>query len=169
MGRIQSSVGLVTGIPIQETVDQLIALQAIPRDNLVSRQKLLTTQQGALTDLTASVLAVQLAVKRLANLTTFQQKKVASSNTNLLTGVAESTAAAGQYAFVPVRRTQTHHAVSNGVAARDQALGGGTFSFRYGGQLDQAALLADLNAGQGVSRGKIKITDRNGESEVIDL
>lgn len=169
MGRIQSSVGLVTGIPIQETVDQLISLQAVPRDNLIARQKLLTTQQGALTDLTASVLGVQLAVRRLANLTTFQQKKVASSDAALLTGVASSAVQAGQYAFVPLRQTQTHHALSSGVAARDQALGGGTFSFRYGGHLDQAVALADLNAGQGVSRGKIKITDRNGESEVIDL
>lgn len=169
MGRIQSSVGLVTGIPIQETVDQLIALQALPRDRQVSRQKLLTTQQAALTDLTASVLGVQLAVRRLKNLSIFQQKTVASSNAALLTGVAESTVPSGQYQFVPLRQTQTHHALSSGVAALDDALGGGTFSFRYGGHLDQAVALADLNAGQGVARGKIKITDRSGATAIIDL
>ena len=36
MGRIQSSVGLITGIPIQDTVDQLIKLAAKPRDLLTS-------------------------------------------------------------------------------------------------------------------------------------
>ena len=169
MGRIQSSVGLVTGIPIQETVDQLIALQAIPRDNLVARQKLLTTQQGALTDLTAAVLGVQFAVKRLQQLALFQQKNVTPSDSSLITGTAASTVPAGQYQFVPVRQTQTHHLISSGVAARDQALGGGTFSFRYGGHVDPGVALADLNAGQGVSRGKIRITDRSGASEVIDL
>lgn len=169
MGRIQSSVGLVTGIPIQETVDQLIALQAVPRDRLTARQAVLKAQQAAITDLTAAVLGVQFAARRLKNLSVFQQKSVASSNSNLLTGTATSTVAAGQYQFVPVRQTQTHHALSSGLASRDQALGGGTVSFRFGGHVDQAVGLADLNGGNGVAGGKIRITDRNGESAVIDL
>ena len=112
---------------------------------------------------------MQFAVKRLKNLSIFQQKNVTTSHPALLTGVAESTVPAGQYQFVPVRQTQTHHVLSSGVSARDDALGGGTFSFRYGGHLDQSVALADLNAGQGVSRGKIKITDRSGATGVIDL
>jgi flagellar hook-associated protein 2 len=169
MGRIQSSVGLVTGIPIQDTVDQLMALQAQPRDALTARLKLLATQQAAVTDLTASVLGVQFAAKRLKVLDIFQQKAVASSNTSLLTGAASSLVPAGQFQFVPVRQASTHHALSSGLAARDEALGGGSLSFRFGGHLDPAISLDDLNLGAGVALGKIKITDRSGATGVIDL
>jgi flagellar hook-associated protein 2 len=169
MGRIQSSVGLVTGIKIQETVDQLIALQAQPRDTLVARNKLLGAQQAAVTDLTALTLGVQFAARRLANLDLFGQKNVASSAADLLTATAGTTATAGQYQFVPARLAQSHQVIASGVAARDQALGGGSLTFRFGGHVDPGASLADLNAGEGLSRGKIKITDRNGESAIIDL
>ena len=53
--------------------------------------------------------------------------------------------------------------------ASDQALGGGTFSFRFGGQVDTALNLDDLNGGAGVARGQIRITDRSGGSAVVDL
>ena len=38
MGRIQSDIGLVTGINIKDTVDQLIALQGKPRDAATAKQ-----------------------------------------------------------------------------------------------------------------------------------
>src|SRR5262245_52591934 len=113
MGRIQSSVGIITGIPIQETVEKLIALQRVPRDSLVARQRLLSSQQAALTDLTAAVLGVQFAVRRLKSTALFQAKNVTSSNASLLTGTAETGVPEGQYQFVPVRRAQTHHALSS--------------------------------------------------------
>src|SRR5688500_17252197 len=96
MGRIQSSVGLTTGFPIQETVEQLIALQARPRDALVARQKLYQAQQAAVVDLTASILGVQLAARRFKSIALFEQKTVASSNTSLLTATATSATPSGQ-------------------------------------------------------------------------
>ena len=45
MGRIIANVGLITGIPIQDTVDQLIKIAARPRDLLVSRTQGITNQQ----------------------------------------------------------------------------------------------------------------------------
>jgi flagellar hook-associated protein 2 len=169
MGRIQSNVGLITGMPIQQTVDQLIALQAVPRDRLATRQRVLQAQQAALTDLTAAILGVQFAARRLNTTDIFRQRSVGSSNDSLLTATASTGVPEGHYQFVPVRLAQTHHALSSGVAARDQDLGGGTLSFRHGGHLNQGASLSDLNGGQGVANGKIKITDRSGSTAVIDL
>lgn len=168
MGRIQSSVGLITGIPIEETVSKLMALQARPRDALVARQKVLTAEQTAVGDLTALVLGVQFAARRFTT-ELFGQKKVVSSQPTLLTATASNSAANGQYKFVPVQLAQTHQAVSSGLATRDQPLGAGTLTIRTGGHVDPAISLADLNAGAGVSRGKIKITDRSGASATIDL
>src|SRR3954465_10800700 len=81
MGRIQSSVGLVTGIPIQDTVDKLMAIQAQPRDTLTARQKDLQAQQAAVTQLTALTLGVQIVAKRLAKSDLFAGLQTTSSNT----------------------------------------------------------------------------------------
>src|SRR5438477_8571671 len=169
MGRIQSSVGLVTGIPIQDTVDKLIAIEAQPRDAITARQKVLQAEQAAVTQLTALTLGVQLAVKRLEKPELFAGIQTASSNPSVLTASATSSAAPGQYQFVPARLAQSNHALSSGVAASDEALGGGSFSFRFGGQVDTGINLGDLNGGAGVARGQIKITDRSGASATIDL
>src|SRR5438093_7660028 len=158
MGRIQSSVGLVTGIPIQDTVDKLIASSAQPRDRLTARQKDLQAQQAAVTQLTALTLGVQIATKRLEKPDLFAGRQTASSSTDLLTATASSSAAVGQYQFVPARLAQSNQALSSGVAASDQALGGGSFSFRFGGHVDTALNLDDLNGGDGVARGQIRIT-----------
>jgi flagellar hook-associated protein 2 len=169
MGRIQSSTGLVTGIDIQGTVDKLIAVQSQPRDLVVDRQKILSAKQTAVSDLTAQVLGVQLAIKRLKVTDAFAQKTVASSNTNLLTATAGTDATAGSYQFVPARRAQTNHLLSSGFASIDEPLGAGSLTIRQGGFLNDGILLDELNGGSGVSRGQIRITDRNGDSGVVDL
>jgi flagellar hook-associated protein 2 len=99
----------------------------------------------------------------------FSTRKVASSNPALLGGTASSSALPGQYPFVPARMAQSHHVLSSGMAARDQALGGGTFSFRFGGHVNAGVSLADLNGGAGVASGKIRIIDRNGVRGDVDL
>ena len=169
MGRIQSSVGLVTGIEIEETVNKLMQLAAQPRETLAARQKVLQAEQAAVTDLMALTLGVQLAIRRFKAADLFGQKTVASSDPTLVTATASSATPNGQYQFVPFRLAQSHHAISSGVAARDQALGAGSLAFRFGGHVNQGVNLDELNAGAGVARGKIKITDRSGASAIVDL
>src|SRR5436190_3180071 len=169
MGRIQTSTGLVTGFDIQGTVQKLMQIEAQPRDALTARQKDLQTQQAAIADLTALTLGVQLAVRRLKQADLFGATTVTSSNPNVLTATTTKTVAAGQYQFVPARIAQSNHALSSGVASGDQPLGSGTFSFRFGGQINTAAGLSDLNNGAGVARGQIKITDRSGAVANVDL
>ena len=53
MGQIQASVGLVTGVPIEDTINQLIAVSARPRDALAARTQGLQDEQVAITELTA--------------------------------------------------------------------------------------------------------------------
>ena len=84
MGRLTSSVGLVTGVPIQSTVDQLIAIKARPRDILLGRTQQLRNEQVAVTDLTASVIGVQFAVQSLGNASLFDRRTVTSSDDSLI-------------------------------------------------------------------------------------
>ena len=169
MSRIQSSVGLITGVPITDTVDQLIAISARPRDMLTERTKLLQAQQAAVTEITALVVSTELAVQRLGDTTLFHRKQAASSLDDVLTATITGTPAAGSYRFTTARMAQAHQVLSDGFAQRDAALGAGQISIRFGGFVDRGVMLDELNGGNGVERGKIRITDRSGSSAVIDL
>jgi flagellar hook-associated protein 2 len=169
MGRIQSSVGLATGIPITDTVDQLIALSAKPRDQLKQRVAGLQQQQVAVGELTALSIAIQLSVKKLASSSVYREAQATSSNENLLAASVTGSPAPGTYVFTPVRGAQSHQLISSGVAALDQSLGGGSLKLRFGGFADRGIDLELLNSGAGVERGKIRITDRSGATALIDL
>ena len=169
MGRIQSSIGAITGVPITDTVEQLIQLSAIPRDRLLSRTKALQQQQIAVGELTALTIGVQLAASKLASGAIFEQRSVSSSNENALSASVTGTPAPGTYHFTPIRTAQTHHLISQGVGRLDEPLGGGNLSLGFGGFVDDSLSLDTLNGGTGVQRGRIRITDRSGTSETIDL
>ena len=169
MGQIQSSIGLITGVPIAETVEQLISISAQPRDNLVQRTGQLQQEQIAVTELTAKVIGVQFAAERLSGETIFDKQNVTSSQSSLLSAAITGSPPNGDFRYTPVARANTHQLLSDGLAASDEPLGAGRLSFRFGGHVDPSAALDDLNGGAGIERGKIRITDRSGSSAVVDL
>lgn len=169
MGRIQSSVGLISGFPIQETVDKLLAISARPRDLLASRTAALKQEQVAITELTALVIGVQLSAKRLQGVTQYSETKVSSSDASRLQVTKSGAPVQGTYQFTPVRPATTHSLLSAGVARTDEALGEGRLALRFGGFVDRGVELDQLNGGEGIERGKIRITDRSGSSAVVDL
>lgn len=169
MGRIQTSIGLITGTPIAETVDQLIEIAAAPRDRLQKRVQTLAAEQTAVAELTALVIGVQLAGKKLASSSLFQSTKVASSAAAVVSATRTGTPSAGRYS---VRTLKTAATQSFASAAREtgRAFGSaGTLRIRGGGFVDNSVQLATLNGGRGVARGSVQITDRSGSSAVIDL
>src|SRR6185295_11631905 len=169
MGRIQSDIGLVTGINIKDTVDKLIALQGAPRDAATQRQADLKAQQTSIGELLALTLGVQIAGKKFKDTSLYSKKDVTSSNAALITAAATGTVPAGSYQFVPIRKASTSHLLAGGVSSKDSPLGAGTFSFRLGPGVDESADLSELNGGSGITPGKIRITDRSGAVTVVDL
>ena len=169
MGRIQSNVGLITGFPITDTVDQLVAISARPRDLLASRTEGLQQQQVAVTELTALVIGVQFSFQQLGNSELFHRSTLTSSNTNLLSATSTGSPAVGTFDITPIRQASSHQLLSDGLISDTDPLGEGTLSFRLGGFVDRGVELDGLNGGAGVERGKIRITDRSGETAIIDL
>lgn len=172
MGRIQSSIGLITGTDILGTVDQLIAISAQPRDRLLGRIETLQQQQASIAELTASVIGVQLAGKQLATTATFRARTAQSSNADALSAEAGSKATPGNYVVRTLATAATHSIGSlQRYAATDQALGyTGTLKVNPdGGTIDGSAALSSLNGGRGVEAGVIRITDRSGNFADIDL
>lgn len=169
MATIQTSTGLITGLPIADIVDQLMSVAAQPRERLTARTDALKSEQVAIGELMALTIGTQLAATRLSNSSVYQQRTATSSNANVLAGTVTGNAVPGTYQFTPVRMAQNHQVVSGGVASLDAAVGAGTMRLRFGGFVDKGLDLSLLNGGTGVERGQIRITDRSGTSEIIDL
>ena len=171
MGRLSSSIGLITGTDIVGTVDQLIAISAQPRDRLVARTERLQQQQAAFSELTALVIGVELSAKRLELPTQFQSRSATSSDSDALSITADANADIGSFTARALQLAVTHTAQSNFRSANSSAALGltGQILIRGGGLLTESASLADLNQGRGVQAGGIRITDRSGQSTDIDL
>ncbi len=169
MGRIQSDIGLITGVPISNTVDSLMALAAQPRDMLVDRTDALKEEQAAVTELTTLLAMVQFAARNLAKEDLFDRRSVTSSNELVLTATVSQTAPTGRYQIAPLRLVRYQQLLSTGVGSTTEPLGAGTLRFRLGPSVRNSLDLSLLGGGSGFVRGSIRITDRSGTSAVVDL
>ncbi len=169
MAGIQSTNGLVTGIDIQGTVDQLLNVAAAPRARLTDATKQLQNEQIAITSLTALVVGVQLSTDRLGVSSLFTSTTATSSNTSSIKATVTGTPKVGSLSLIPVRQASAQQLTSTLLSSKDQAVGTGEIVIHQGGFLDDSATLDGLNGGAGVARGSIRITDRSGASKTVDL
>ena len=169
MGRIQSNIGLVTGMPIGDTVDQLMALAAKPRDMLADRTTAMQQEQIAVTELSALLMSFQYVSQNLGKPDVYDQRQVSSSNENLLSATMTGDPPAGNFQFTPLRMSQHQQMLSSGFKSDSDPIGEGSFSFRYGADVQRSSPLELLGGGTGITRGRIRITDRSWTSAEIDL
>jgi flagellar hook-associated protein 2 len=171
MSRITSSIGLITGIPIEETITKLLAVAARPRDLIVSRARTLDAERLAVTKLTTLMLAFEFEVNRLASTTLFQSRTVTSSDAAILKATLADggSPAIGNYQFRPLQTASAQQLASASFQSLDDLAEAGTLKFGFGGFVDKGISLDELNAGAGVRRGTIRITDRAGNTADIDL
>ena len=169
MPSITSSIGLATGMDIQSTVEQLMALSAVTRDNLVEKNSELEDEQLAVTGITASLLSVQYVSNNLAKDEVYEERTVSSSQPDVLDVTSSGSAAKGTYIVTSLQQAQTNQLISTGLADEDSSIGSGFVRFRYGANVERGTPFRLLNEGEGFSRGKIQITDRSGATATIDL
>jgi len=171
MSGISTGVGLISGINTAQLIDQLMAIEQRPVNDLQARVKVLDTQRTMFLELSAKLLAVRNAVTGFSKLNFFQRFSAASTDESVLSAVASEDAAAGS-TTLRVHSLVTNHAViSRGFADADRStVGVGTLSVEVGqGRVNPSTDLDSLNGGEGVRRGVITITDRSGASADIDL
>ncbi|MFI4874080.1 MAG: flagellar cap protein FliD N-terminal domain-containing protein, partial [Blastopirellula sp. JB062] len=169
MTGISSNTGLISGINITETVKQLLSIEARPRDLLISRTTAITEEQGALSKITASILSLQFSASALSKPSIFNARTATSSNSSALTATVTGAPRVGATQLTPIRTAQSQQYLSSGVASLSDALPAGSLSISTIPRLDQGIELSELNGGEGVQLGKIRITDRAGDSGTIDL
>jgi flagellar hook-associated protein 2 len=169
MGRIQTSIGLITGMPIDDTVNALIALAARPRDMLQDRTSVLKQEQLAVNELAAMLYAVRSMTDNLGKEDLYDRRSATSSDTSILAVTVNGSPPKGTYQFTPLRMVQSQQLLSSGFSGDTSPIGEGTFSFRFGAHVERNVGLDAFGGGQGVQRGRIRITDRSGASAEIDL
>ncbi len=170
-GPISSGIGLLSGLPTQDIIDQLMAIEARPIQLLNNRIQTVQTQRTALAELSARLLSLRNTVARFDEISFFRASKATSSDENVLTATAGDGAVQGLFGFRVKSLVSNHQLISDGfVDADQQAVGAGTLTYELGsGHLDRETSLDRLNGGEGVRRGSIEIQDSDGGTAVIDL
>ena len=171
MSGISSGIGLISGINTASLIDQLIAIERRPVENLRARVSSIEVQRTAFLELSAQLLALQNSAISFGRSSFFRQFSAASTDEGVLTATAGETAAPGSYSF-RVRSLVTNHSlVSRGFANVDTTpVGVGTLTFEVGnGRVNPGTRLETLHGGVGIRRGTVTITDRSGASAEIDL
>lgn len=171
MGSITTGIGLISGINTGQLIDSLIALESRGKINLQKRIAALQSQRTALMDINARLLNFKNASKAFRLDKIFQSALATSSDQDILTGIAAKNAQPGTYQFIVKQLVATSQKMTQGYADRNLTpLGLTSLSFEFGrGRLSVDRDLEQLNAGAGVDRGRIKITDRSGAEATIDL
>ena len=169
LGTLSSATGLASGINIQNTVSQLIAIDSQPVNALTTTNTDLTNQETAVSQLSALLLSVQDATQTLGQASVWGSQTATSSDSAALSATVTGSPTAGTYQYTPLQTAQSQQLLSSGFQSASSALGGGTFTFRYGNTVNQGVSLSNINGGQGFKPGEIRITDRSGASAVINL
>lgn len=170
MGGITTGIGLFSGIDTATLIQQLLSLEARPKALAQRRMAQLQLQQTAYMDVNARMSALRSAASGFRTNRTFSAMAASSSNANVLTATAGIGASPGSYSFVVDRLVSSQQLLSRGFADRDiSSVGATAFTFESAeARLDRDVALADFNAGEGVKRGKIVIS-QGSSSATIDL
>lgn len=171
MSGISSGVGLATGLNINEIVDAIIGVQKNALVKLSSRAQAFEATEGGIKTLEANLLTLKTATQKLNLKSTFETLKATSSDTQQFSVAANSTATAATYQLQGLQTATNHQVISDGFPDTDTTPIGTatTITISNGGELNQSRLLEELNNGAGVQRGSIRITDRDGQTEIVDL
>lgn len=171
MGSIQSSIGLISGINSGALIEQLLAIEARPKQLAQRRILQLQQQQAAFFSINSSLSALGNAAAAFRTQNIFQSTSATSSKPEVLTATSSNRASEGTYRFQVDRLVSTQRMLSRGFVDRNSSAVGATrFSFEIGGgAIDESTSLSELNGGNGIKRGKINITDRAGNSATVDL
>lgn len=171
MSSIASGVGLVSGLPINDLVDSLINVQRRPITLLQNRLSVLTSRRTALAQLSAQLLGIRTAASRLNDANFFSSATAESSDPSVILATVQAGADAGDFTFTVRNLAASQQLIAAGFATADATpVGAGTLTIeRAAGRLDRSTELGSLHGGAGVQAGKIRITDRTGNSAVVDL
>jgi len=171
MSGITTGTGLFSGINTKTLIEQLLAIDARPKQLAAKRITELQRQQAAYLGVNSALLALKTAAGSFESKKIFDTNKATSSDSDVLTATAGTTASEGTYNFVVNRLVTTQQQLSRGFTdLNSSAVGATKFTFEIGGGgLASETSLSELNGGAGITRGKIVIAETGGGTATVDL
>ena len=119
--------GLISGFDYLTLIDAMIEIERAPIYEYQAQQAEYTTEMTAWQSLNTTLLALKIAGDNLMNLSDWNLLSSESSDTDILTVSADSTAPMGAYSFTVNQLATNHQISSNGFADTDTTtLGTGT-------------------------------------------
>lgn len=111
-----SSLGVGSGMNLQSVVQQLMAVQSQPLQQLQTQQSDYQSQLSAYGKLSSALSTFQTAMQGFTDPTQFQAFTATSSNQNVLSATADSSATAGNYQLTVSQLAQAQTDTSQGFA-----------------------------------------------------
>lgn len=162
--------GLISGIDTASIVDSLMKLESGARNLVEDRQTVVEDKRLAVMDLSALMVSLKVRLASVRATRGVSTVSASSSNSSILSATTSVGASAGTHQFTVARLAVTQQFLGTGVASKTSILGTGTLTLRDGAaRLTSDTALSTLNGQDGVRLGKIRITDRSGISEIVDL
>lgn len=163
--------GIVSGFNTTDIVNQLLSIDGRQQSALKAKKLVNQDQQTTWKQVAATLLSFKLDAYSLSRETLFSSKTITSSNSDVLTASVVGTPPDGTYSIVVNKLAQANQLLSAGYQDQDAtAVGAGDITFEFGnGRVNRHTKLDELNGQQGVARGSIKITDRNGSTATLDM
>ncbi len=128
-----SSLGVGSGLPLQNLVEQLVTLEGRGETiRIATKEKSLNNTLQALNDLKSAISDFHSVIGDLGHIDQFRQRSVTVEDTNILTAQASSTAANANYEIEVKALAQSHKIKSDAFSNVDTVLGTGTLTFEFG-------------------------------------
>ncbi len=170
MGSISTGIGLISGINYDQLIEQMLTLDAAPRDRLTARISNIDAQRTAYLDVSARISAILAKINTLSSTDFFHNTTASSSNPDVLGVTADANAIPGSYSFIVKALATTHQVVSRGFTSQDAPLPPGQVYLESArARVNGHTQLDELNGYQGVQRGSFQITDASGNTATISL
>ncbi len=128
-----SSTGVGSGLDVESIVSQLMAAEAkAPTLRLNRREARLQAELSAVGSIKGALSDFQSSLSNLTDAASFSKRKASSSDTDLFTVSANSSASPGTYGVEVQKLAQAHKIASGAFADSTSAVGTGTLRFQFG-------------------------------------
>ncbi len=145
-----TTLGLGSGLDLQNILDKLKAVDQLPIVNKQARQVEYKSQLAEFDTVSTKLLAVKTAALSLSLNDTFDSKSITSSNMDVLTATGNSSAATGNYDLTVTALARKNSWQTSGVEERGSTIAtvGGDFTYTVDGEQTTVAVTAGMTLEQ---------------------
>ena len=163
-----TSLGVGSGLPVADLVEQLVNAKKAPQQNQITDQaNTATTQLSGLGQVNAALSALQSAMASISDGSAFSAHSVSSSDTDILNATATGTAVGGSYKIEVTQLASALKASSGAFEKNTTTVGTGTLSISVGDKTMDLSIDSTNNSLASIRDAINKASDNPGVTATI--